>query len=1005
MKKITGIIHAAASAAVMCFVAAGVLSCDMIHDSLSSQQEKTLASETGTASFAGNTWYYNGSSSTDMSGDINNTLRMDFGKAAVLSSDGLSGSFTITYIDSDGNSATVVRNLNGGTFSGDSASYYLDMSPVTSMLNNALVPSGELAVQVKVGGFVCNEGSQKGRPIDAVSQTINVRPLYSATTLSSVTFNTLYSTKGTSIVVPVKGTVTLASDAAVEVSAVSGSSLPDGLTTSDFALSLSSDGLSLLVTPDVELNKKNFTAAVTVSGIVPALNGTEKTMTFPVNFVGAIMSSDTTANQLSGGLTLDLSSMTLTDDGTNLTVALAFSDLPSGWSADRISIMIDDTEQSATAAVAKNPAGTYSVSNGNIDFYGYQKLDTAAPVNMTTTAAWTQNASDSSVTVSGTTIAGWAYYADSTTVKYVIPFASIGSGASSGHTLRVAAFATQDWSGGVYDDCPASAVTLSKTTNTNDTAVIDFNKTLSYTIGSAGETVTYDVPAAPSGVISSASVTADTSVSAANTIVSLSWSKVYAASSFNVYRKTGDADYGAAVASVTGVYTYTDTTALPATEYTYKITSVNASGESASGTETTVTTKTLPVPAAPSASASFAGTKVTVSWNKEDYAAQYKVYRGTSSDGTGKTLLSETTAVTYTDTVTANFAYYYMVSAVNYSGSESVLSSAVFVSDKYPTAFTVSQTHTATAVTITNGTSSNATVYELYYKLSTDTDYTDGGTITAAGTKTVSGLTMGKSYSFKVKATNSLSTTAAGTYAEATVDAGPLYPVVTLDGTLSAAEGWTDANVASVSTDSISGVTGCDISGMYVTNDETNLYIAVKFASAPTSCWDKYRVTVLIDNAANSSGSALTTDGTAWNSTANGYVGLATSSSLASGSSVEAQLTTMFTGCSTYANYRTSSTSYTDVTGIASTNTLSVSSGTLSSDVIEYAIPLADIGAAVTGNTVYVYSAFSGSWWSSSEVTLVDDHIPAAAGTLSTVSNTNDTDAIDMTSALSYTIK
>lgn len=847
----------------------------MLQGMLSSEQEEELEEATGAASVSGTTWYYNGTSTTDISATTNNTLCINFGKKAALSTSGLAGSFTITYTDANSNAATVVKSLDGGSFSSDYTSYYLNMAPVTAMLNGSTIPSGELAVQVKVSGFVCNEGSQAGRDLDAFKKTINVAPLYSSTTIAGVTFNTLYSTMGSSIEIPVNGTISLASDAALELSAASGSSLPTGLSANNFTVSASSDGKTILVTPSVEMNQKNFSAEFTVSGIIPALNGTEKSQTFPINFVGAIMSTSTTTNSLGGGLTMDMSSMTLSDDGSNLTVALSFNAIPSGWDKDRICVMIDDAAQSTTATVASNPATSYSVTNGTIDFYGYQALN-STPVNMTTANTWTQNSSSSSITVSGTTIVGWAYYADSSTVKYVIPFSSIGSGISTGSTIRVVAFATQNWSGGVYDDCPATAVTLSTTTYTNDTAAVDFNNGLSYTVGSAGETVTYPVPDALTLAVTGTTATT----------MSLAWTASYGATAYTLKKSTD------------GV-TYTD-------------------------------------------------------------------------------LAASTTNLTYTDTgLSASTTYYYEVAATNSAGTSSYTTKTCKTSD-----FTVSAAAASYKSVKVSWDDIGATSYKVEYAVKADTpSYTTAASANTSTSYTITGLTAATTYYFRVTATMSTGDTVVNTAT------GKPY-TVTLDGTLSDDEGWTDTNVAAVSTDTISSATAYDIKDMYITNDATNLYIAVEFNSIPTF-WDGYHVTILLDNNASSTGGAATTSG-GWGS------GVATSVTISKGS-VEAQITTNN-------GNTTTGTCGTSWTGDGNSGYVPATA------VLEYSIPLSSVGSLATGNIVYAYAAVSVyGWVNSANETGVRDHVPAAAATLSNSATcdwvVNNIASIDMTSALSYTIK
>src|SRR5574344_5319 len=680
MKKINKVFNTAVaigSAVVLAFVAT---SCDMLQSMLSSEQEQELTSETGTASLSGSTWYYNGSSESNMTGTTDNTLCISFGKKVALSTSGLSGSFTITYTDANSNSTTVTKDLNGGSFSSDYTSYYLNLSPVISLLDTTTIPAGTMAVQVKVSGFVCDEGSQKGRSIDTFKKNISVEPLYASSTLKGITFNTLYASSGHAVKIPLNGVTTLASDASIEVTAKTGSSLPDGLTSSNFTLSVSTDGLSLLVTPNVEMNQQNFSAYLTIGGLVPALNGAEKTQSFLVNFVGAIMSDDTTLTTYASDTNVNkaISSMTLSNDASNLYVSLSFNATPTAWENDHIVIMIDDTNlESGVSTIASSTTGapaTYTTVGSTVEFFGYEIMKSGSPVNMTSDTTWTQNASD------------WKYYGSNTTVKYTIPFSSIGTDvASSSDTLHVVAFFSAGWHNNAADShisnaVPASALTVSTTSDTADTVAVDFSKGLSMTIGSTGETVTYTAPAAPASVYVTSATTPDALVSTTYSYATLSWSKVYTASSYNVYRKTGDGEYGSATSVANGT-TYTDATVSPMTTYTYKVTGVNSTGEGSSGTEQKVTTKTLPTPVAPTVTGSYSGTNVSLSWSAVDYAVKYYVYRSSTKTGT-YTKLGDVSSTMYTDALgTSGFTYYYEIAAENYSGAQGTTSTPVVVSD------------------------------------------------------------------------------------------------------------------------------------------------------------------------------------------------------------------------------------------------------------------------------------------------------------------------------------
>jgi hypothetical protein len=165
------------------------------------------------------------------------------------------------------------------------------------------------------------------------------------------------------------------------------------------------------------------------------------------------------------------------------------------------------------------------------------------------------------------------------------------------------------------------------------------------------------------------------SASAAGAQVTVSWTRVTGASSYNIYRAVGStgtyAKIGASPSSP-----YTEMVAVTGT-YSYKISAVNAGGfESAQSTPTAVA---VTGPAMPTnVSASAAGTQVTVSWTAVTGASSYNIYRAVGSTGTyakiGASLSSP-----YTETVAATGTYQYEVSAVSAGGFESVHSTPATV--------------------------------------------------------------------------------------------------------------------------------------------------------------------------------------------------------------------------------------------------------------------------------------------------------------------------------------
>jgi poly(hydroxyalkanoate) depolymerase family esterase len=158
----------------------------------------------------------------------------------------------------------------------------------------------------------------------------------------------------------------------------------------------------------------------------------------------------------------------------------------------------------------------------------------------------------------------------------------------------------------------------------------------------------------------------------ADTSVSLSWTAVSGAASYNVYRNGTKANASA----VTGT-SYTDTGLASGTTYSYTVAAVDSAG-SVGAQSTAVNATTTGTPAGPPAPTGLAvtgttDTSVSLSWTAVSGAASYNVYR----NGT-KVNTSGVTGTSYSDTgLTASTTYSYTVAAVNGSGTVGAQSAAV----------------------------------------------------------------------------------------------------------------------------------------------------------------------------------------------------------------------------------------------------------------------------------------------------------------------------------------
>lgn len=809
MKKMKSIFTKAASVCAAIFTAAALsltaAGCDMLQDSLSSEQQKTVDEDTGSASLAGATWYYNGSSSTDMSSVTNETLCINFGKKTALSSAGLKGNFIVTYQDKNSNTSTKELSLAGGFFNTDCTSYYLYMTPVLALLDGSSTSDGTLSVTVKASGFVCAEGDQQGRSIDTFKKSINVAPLYTKTTMTSVSFSTVYNTLGNAVAISLEGTAALSDDAGFTATFTDA---PSGFTAENLALSMNATGTAILLTPDVDLYGKDFSASVTVKGLIPALTGEPVNQTFKVEFAPNLITidgkqddnwtasttsaaADASGDGFAGVYTqsgIDATNLYVTSDANNLYVGLKGA-LGVNWN-DAIVIMIDkvasdgtDVDDLSTFISDSStygwlwPAETTTVTNGEPDIVlwhrpgspdnsGYGAVDLFA--KSTGSSSWSQivnvwpSASGTTPDSSIMSVSpqGWINTSPASFVEYSFNLASVGL--TAGEKVRVIAVLSSNWGTKYATDSVPDPSTVS--TN-HSTAAFDFDSALSYTVGSSSGTVTTYKPATPAYLASSAQT---------YYTISLMWPAVYNADSYTLYRSdSASGTYSSIKTGITDT-SYTDSSLSSGTTYYYKVSAVNTTGESDKSSTCAASTVYKPTSlSAPVASASPASaTSVKVSWATVSYAESYTVSYATTESGS------------YTDATTS----------------------------------------------------------------ATGTSYT------------VTGLTAVTKYYFKVTAANatfSLTSTAS------TAVNAYTYPTIALDGTLESA--WTNTDIASTSSSSYSdSVSYQNMTNLYITNDADYVYVAVKFGSAPGESGTnsgKGNINLLFDTAATTN---KTSDSGGW---------------------------------------------------------------------------------------------------------------------------------------------
>jgi fibronectin type 3 domain-containing protein len=238
-----------------------------------------------------------------------------------------------------------------------------------------------------------------------------------------------------------------------------------------------------------------------------------------------------------------------------------------------------------------------------------------------------------------------------------------------------------------------------------------------------------------------------------DTKVTLTWSSVSGATSYQVLR-------GGSLLATTPTPSYVDTAVVNGTTYSYTVIALGAGAPSAP-TAAVTATPAAAIAGAPTGLSGVAGDKIaTLTWTAVPSATSYKLYR----DGV---LVASPTGNTYTDSnLTNGQTYSYTVSAivsVESAKSAPVTVTPFVLTPAAPAGLTATGGNKQVSLSWTG--SANATGYKVYRGAAL--------VATQAGTTFVdTGLTNGTAYSYTVVATNG----SASSPASAAVSATPMAP-------------------------------------------------------------------------------------------------------------------------------------------------------------------------------------------------------------------------------------
>jgi fibronectin type 3 domain-containing protein len=188
------------------------------------------------------------------------------------------------------------------------------------------------------------------------------------------------------------------------------------------------------------------------------------------------------------------------------------------------------------------------------------------------------------------------------------------------------------------------------------------------------------------------------------------------------------------------------------TNYYYKISASDTSGEGAQSAYTSATTLRSAGPTGVTAAA-LSSSSIQITWDSVSGASSYTVYRATSATGTYRSI-DASSAASYTNTgLNAGTTYYYKVSTSGTDGesNQSAYTSAI-TAPETPTGVT-SYTNSASSIMISWNSVTGASSYTVYRATSATGAYTAIGT-SSTNSYTNTGLSANTTYYYKIKAHN-----------------------------------------------------------------------------------------------------------------------------------------------------------------------------------------------------------------------------------------------------------
>lgn len=492
---------------IKCLISAAVLSllfasCAQLQDSLSSEMQAKLNEETGTASIGAKVWYYNGTLSENMSEENGHTILVNFGKKVALNT--LSGSIELNYTNAAGNAVKETFTQLKGTFTEDFTGYKVNLGDVMAFFDTVKIPGGTALMNLKLGGFVCAEGSQNGRPIAALDvKNIQIKPLFKTYTVD-------YSTAGfnntSKIEMDVNGNVAV-KDGPLTVTGY-------GSDSKNYNFKLTAEDKKIVLLPEFNTAPADgVKVTVILENIVSENSGTGLKKEIAINFSkykivvdgkfdanylesGAVVHEDTKSDQNAfNGLydvsgESDIEKVYITNDDDYLYVCVA-GKLNVTWH-NAISVLISNgTVKGGNGARAnilaantesyKTLSGTRTVIQPNI-YITHQPGMNNNGDGAISAGAWVSSANKDITALIKAAPAGWTESTFGEYTEYAVPLAQ--TGLAKGQQLSIIVVASLHWDDGknnaIHDAAKNDSVIYND--DAHNSVMYDFNNGIKYTV-------------------------------------------------------------------------------------------------------------------------------------------------------------------------------------------------------------------------------------------------------------------------------------------------------------------------------------------------------------------------------------------------------------------------------------------------------------------------------------------------------------------------------------------